>query len=239
MNPRFADAPARYARICGAIYLLIILLGMLGEIAVRAPTIAADNPAATAANLASAEPLWRAGIAGDLLMHLLDIPTIVIFYLLLRVVSQPLALTATVFNIAQSVVLTANKLLLVAPLLLATVTAATLPPEHARSLAYLSIQGHTYGFAIGLAFFGATCLIRGHLIAVSGFLPSALGRLLQLAGVCYLVNTFALLLAPSLWQAISPAILVPCFIGELALALWLTVKGIDREAWRLRAQATR
>jgi len=49
--------------------------------------------------------------------------------------------------------------------------------------------------------------------------------------LCYLTNSFALLLAPDFESRIFPAILIPAFIGELSLALWLTVKGIDTAKW--------
>src|SRR4030095_5432341 len=53
----------------------------------------------------------------------------------------------------------------------------------------------------------------------------------QFAGVCYLVNSFALLIAPSLARALFPAILLPPFIGESALCLWLLFKGVDVPRW--------
>lgn len=51
---------------------------------------------------------------------------------------------------------------------------------------------------------------------------------------CYLVNSFALLLAPSFAAAIFPAVLMPAFVGELALTLWLIVTGVNMEQWRQR-----
>jgi len=56
--------------------------------------------------------LWRAGIAGDLLMQVADILTIIIFYLLLRPISRSLALMSTAFNLIQTAVLALNKLAL-------------------------------------------------------------------------------------------------------------------------------
>jgi hypothetical protein len=53
-----------------------------------------------------------------------------------------------------------------------------------------------------------------------------------LAGLSYLINSFALLLAPSFAASIFPAILMPAFIGELALCLWLIVKGVNLERWQ-------
>jgi hypothetical protein len=39
--------------------------------------------------------------------------------------------------------------------------------------------------------------------------------------VSYLINSFALLLSPSLAAILFPAVLLPAFVGELLLTLWL------------------
>lgn len=50
--------------------------------------------------------------------------------------------------------------------------------------------------------------------------------MLALAGVSYLVNSLALLLAPAVASALFPAVLLPAFVGELSLALWLIARGV-------------
>jgi len=223
----FERSPVRYARIGGWIYLAIIVLGLFGEAWVRGTLVVSGDPAATAANIQGAASLWRLGVAGDLLMHVLDVPLIVILYLLLRPVSSGLALLSTVFNVVQTAVLAANKLTLLAPILLLEGSANALPAEVAQGLAYVAITAHGYGFGVGLVFFGFACLVRGYLIMHCDYLPRTLGYLLLAAGACYLVNSFALLLSPDLASALFPLILLPAFVGELSLALWLVLKGVD------------
>jgi len=67
--------------------------------------------------------------------------------------------------------------------------------------------------------------------------PKALGVLMQIAGLSYLTNSFALPLAPTFADRIFPAILVPAFVGEASLCLWLLVKGVNVEKWKLQASA--
>jgi hypothetical protein len=229
-------SPARLARIAGWLYLAIIVLGICGELVVRGALVVPRDPAATLERIAHAQSLWRAGVAGDLLMHVLDIPVMVIFYLLLRPVNHGLALLATLLNLVQTAVLAVNKLTLLVPILLVENPAyvQALPEVQRQALSYLAINAHAYGFGIGLVFFGFTCLVSGHLIARSGFLPKVLGVLFQIAGLSYLANSFALLLAPSLAAALFPAVLLPAFVGELALCLWLIVKGVDERRWEQR-----
>ncbi len=46
------------------------------------------------------------------------------------------------------------------------------------------------------------------------------------AGASYFVNSLAGILAPRLSESLLPWILLPAFVAELSLALWLTVKGV-------------
>ncbi len=232
----FESSPQPYVRLGGVIYLAIIALGIFGEMLVRGSLVISGDATATAIGISTSRFLWFAGITGDLLMQLLDLPLIVLFYLLLRSVSEGLAWSATLINLVQTAVLVANKLNLVAVAFLLENAGylSALPVEQRHALSYLAIRLHEYGLAIGFIFFGFACLVHGYLIFRSRLFPATLGVLLFVAGLSYLTNSFALLLAPSLASAMFPAVLLPALIGELALALWLCVKGIDIEAWRQR-----
>jgi hypothetical protein len=232
-------SPQVYARIGGALYLVIIVAGIFGEMFVRNGLIVSGDAAATAHNIAASPLLWRIGIAGDLVMHICDLPLILIFYVLLRPVGRNLALLYVLFTLTQTTVLVASKLALLTPLFLSGGAAylAAFDPQQLDAMAYLSIRADAYGFAFGLIYFGCACLVLGHLIARSTFLPRILGRLIQLAGACYLVNSFALILAPPIANRLFPAILLPALIGEASLCLWLLVKGVDVAKWQARARA--
>lgn len=129
--------------------------------------------------------------------------------------------------------LVANILNLLAPILLPGHAGGlgTFSPEQLHELYYLAIKAHGYGFGVGLIFFGFACLCGGYLIFKSGYLPRILGVLMALAGLSYLVNSLALLLAPALASALFPAVLVPAFVGELSFALWLTFRGVNMQQW--------
>lgn len=232
-------SPQAYARIAGVLYLINILAGLLGEMFIRNAMIASGDAAATAANIAHSPLLWRVGIAGDLIMQATDVPLMMIFYVLLKPVNKNLALMAMLFTLVQTAALVANKMNLMTPLFLSTDAGylQVFTPQQLQALAYVAIKAHAHGFGIGLIFFGFECLITGYLVFKSGFLPSILGIAMQIAGVCYLVNSFALVLAPALADALFPAILLPCFVAELAFCLWLLVKGIDLSKWTAQTRA--
>jgi hypothetical protein len=235
-NTVLGTTPNKYVRAAGVAYLIIILAGLLGETFVRGTLVVAGDPAATAQRLGAAPLLWRAGIAGDLLMHLLDIPVMFVLYTLLKPLHRGVALMALLANVVQTAVLALNKLNLLLPVFLLGDAAflRALEPAQRQALAYVFIQAHSYGFGIGLLFFGVTCLGWGYLISRSEFLPRLLGRMMLVAGLCYLVNSFALIVAPSVASQLFPYIMLPPFVAETALAGWLAVKGVNMPAWQAK-----
>jgi Domain of unknown function (DUF4386) len=107
-------------------------------------------------------------------------------------------------------------------------------PQQLHVLAYLSAKVFEYGFGVSLVVFGCACLVTGYLIFKSGFWPKTIGLLIQLAGLCYLINSFALILAPDVAGMLFPGILLPSFIGEASFCLWLIVMGVNVPAWEKR-----
>jgi len=227
----FEDSPQLYARIAGILYLTIIIAGMFGELLVRNKLIVYGDATATANNIMNSDFLWRSGISADLIMHICDLPVMIILYYLLRPVSKKLALLNLSFNLIQTAVLVLNKLNLLAALFFLgdAEYLKSFSPDQLHTLSYLSIKLHDFGFGIGLIFFGFVCLIEGYLFFKSGYFPKTIGVLMSIAGLCYLTNSFALLLAP---QFSSIALLMPCLIAELSLSLWLIFKGVNLPIWK-------
>ena len=234
-------SPQVYARIGGVLYLLLILVGMFAVIFVRDKLIVSGDAAATAKNIIANELLWRFGIVADLVMHVFDVPIMLIIFVLLRPVNKNLALLVLLFNLIQTAVLVANKLNLIWPLLqLGSMDYINaVEPNQLYTQVYLFIKMHDIGFGVGLIFFGFVCLIEGYLIFKSGFLPKAIGVMMQIAGICYLTNSFALILVPKFASMLFPMILVPSFLAELSFALWLIVKGVNVTRWKEKEAALR
>jgi hypothetical protein len=227
------SAPQRYARIGGVLYLGNIVLGVVGQV-VQADVIVSGNPAATAAKIVSAESLWRLGIASEFVALVCATVLAMIYFVLFKPVSRELNLLATFLRLIAIAVEATVAMNLVVALLVLTSTPAgkAFAPAQLDALANLAIRSYGYGFGVALLGFGFCFLVHGYLIMRSTFLPRTIGVLIQIAGLCYLANSFALFLAPSLEDRIFPAILAPAFVGELSLCLWLIVKGVDVDRWR-------
>jgi hypothetical protein len=205
----------RYARIGGALYLVIIVAGIVGPLITRELLIVPHDAVATAHNIAASPGLWRLGIVLDVVAQLCDVPVMLILFLLLSPVNKNVARLALLFNIVQTATLVANQLTLVA--------AGLLSPDQ-PALADVALRTYSVGEPLGLVFFGFTCVLEGYLIRHSGYLPWILGLLMQIAGVAYVANSFLLLLAP---DVASILFLIPTVVAELSLALWLVVKAVD------------
>ena len=234
-------SPQVYARIGGLLYLLIIMAGMFAEVFVRNKLFVSGDATATANNIINSPFLWRIGISADLIMQICDLPVMLILYLLLKPVNKNIALLNLLFNMIQTAVLVANKLNLLNALFLLgdAEYLKTLDPNQLHSLSYLSIKLHEFGFGIGLIFFGIVCLLEGYLIYKSGYFPKTIGLLMQIAGVCYLTNSFALILFPKLANNLFPIILIPPLIAELSLCLWMIFKGVNLSVWDKKIQSGR
>ncbi|MFQ6601338.1 DUF4386 domain-containing protein [Flavobacterium sp. C3NV] len=227
----FESSPQLYARIAGILYLVIILMGIGAEALVRNKLFVSGDANATANNIMHADFLWKMGITADLIMHICDLPVMIILYYLLKPVSKKLALLNLSFNLIQTAVLVLNKLNLLAALFFLgdAEYLKSFTPDQLHTLSYLSIKLHDFGFGIGLIFFGFVCLLEGYLIFRSVYFPKTIGVLMTVAGICYLTNSFVLILAP---QFSSIALLMPCLLAELSFSLWLIFKGVNLSIWK-------
>ena len=181
-----------YARLAGLGYLVIIVTGIFAEFFVRSSIIVPGDATATAANLLGAQDLFRLGIAGEFLMLLSDAGLALALYVIFRPYSRNLALLAAFFRLAHAAVVGGNLLNTWVPLLLLgdAPYLSAFAPEQLDALALLFLNVHSFGYVIGLTFFGVHCLVLGYMAARSGFVPRVLGVLLIIAGLGYLTDSF-------------------------------------------------
>jgi hypothetical protein len=226
-------SPQFYARLAGALYLALIALGAFGEV-VRGRIVVAGDAATMAANLVSMESMWRMGIVAEFLALLCATVLAMIYFFLLRPVGKELNLLATFLRIVAITVQGVAVMNLVSALfpLGSAAYLGAFTDDQRHALMSLAIRAHAQGYGLALLFFGACFLAHGRLIFQSGFLPRALGVMIQVAGLCYIMNSLAQFLAPALQDRIFPAILLPCLVAELSLGLWLLAKGVDVEKWK-------
>lgn len=233
-------SPQLLARIAGALYVTIIIFGIFGEMFVRERLVAWGDPTATAERILASESLWRFSVAAEISYLLCAVVLAVIFLVLLRPAGRDLALLMVLFNLVAITVEAVGRLQLVTALstLRSAETLSAFEPGQVHALAYLSLQAHGRGWSIALLFFAGFCVVSGCLIYRCRYLPRLLGALMVLAGLGYLLDGFSLILSPAFQALVFPFTLLPAFVAESALALWLLVRGVDvPEFERARAAA--
>lgn len=235
------SSPRLKARFAGVCYLITIGAGIFALFFVGNALIVRDDPAATASNILASESLFRLGFAADLIAGAAYVAVTAILYVLLRPVSRTLSLIAAFFSLVGIAIGAVNLVNYAAPLVFlgGTQYLATFTPDQLQALAltFLKLQGR--GLNIGLIFFGFYCSLIGLLIFKSTFFPRILGVLMALAGASYLINGFAIILAPAFAAHLIPYIFAPILVGEVSLCLWLIVIGVNVSKWEKKAGAAR
>ncbi len=221
----------RTGRLAGGFYLLLFVAGIVAEFAIRSQLIVPGDPTATAAEIAAAEGLFRWGIAADLIMIISDIALALLFYELLKPVSRLLALGAALFRLAQATALGINLLNLFIGLSFVTGAEglSALAEPTAQTLGLLFLEAHGIGYSLALVFFGVALAILGYLIIKAPYMPSILGYLILIAAAGYLTDSFAKVILVDYGRhadIFDMAVFTPAFVAELALSLWLLIRGV-------------
>lgn len=216
------------ARLTGAHYALIIILGLFAELAVRSTIRVPANPSITALAIQEDLLLVQVGFVADVLVFLADAVVAVLLYVLLRPAGKALALTAAALRLTGTAIYGANLLHMLAAWLLAGgqmawMTALSQPQMNELALFFLEL--HAWGYDLGLVFFGLHCMALGPLLWRSGAFPGVLGILMVLAGLGYWVGSFTRFLAPGAVDTVEPVYVLP-LVGELAFTGWLLIRGV-------------
>lgn len=234
------SSPKRAARIAGAAYLVTVIAGLFAEIGVRGKLIDYGNAAATAHNVVAAETLYRLGFAADIVGGVGYLVVTVVLYELLKPVNRTLSLLAGAFSAIGISVGAVAALAHLAPLLLLKdAYMAPFTTAQLQAAALLALKLHARAYWIALVFFGCYEALLGYLIAKSTFFPRALGVLVALAGCAFIVNSFALFILPPVGNVLNPYLLALDGIGEIALTLWLLIRGVNAQKWAETARALR
>ena len=233
MIERIGEAPRRtVARIAGVLYLLDILTSLLGDSLAGHAHVVPGNAAATAASIIAHQPLLRLGVAANLFATACYAAVTVLFYALFKVVNKSLARLVMVTSLTALAIWTSGSLSELAATLVLPGGDASGPRAEHQGLMLLEWNAHASD--LGLAVFGAYCLLIGYLIVKSAFQPRVLSILMTLGGIGLLTY-----LSPSLARDLYPYNAAPALVAETSLMLWLLVKGVNVQQRKQWASAAR
>jgi hypothetical protein len=221
-----AGSPKRLARIAGLLYLAVGILGGFAFAAVYSTMYIPGDAAATSRNLVAHEGLIRIGVAADLIQVTAWVLLSLTLYALLRHVSAYAARAMVVLVAIGASISCLNILFEFQGMRVATDAAYLAAAAGSNALPMLMLDLQHYGYAIAGIFFGSWLVPLGYLAFKSGMFPRALGIVLVVGGIGYLVDTLATFVAPELTPIVHPLAALLGIVAEVWTLAYLLVKGV-------------
>jgi hypothetical protein len=214
-------------RVAGLWYLLLVILGPLRLIYIPTKLFVHGDASATAANIAAHQWLFRAGMVSDLFAAIVLIFLTLAFFRLFKDVDQPLAILVVILGGVMpallyfvNVVSDSGALMIVqAPDYLSVFT----QPQR-DALVLLLLRLHDAQNTAAEMLWGLWLIPLGILTYRSRFLPRFLGVWLAINGIAYVTLCLMGELLPQYGAKLFVAF-QPALFGELAIMLWLVLKG--------------
>src|SRR5713226_9272315 len=221
-SQRKAARIAGLACLISFVTVVAVNFGIFARLAVR------GDPAQTARNILAHERLFRIGVAGDMLYCVGVVVLLTALYVILKPVSQNLALLAAFGRLAQGLTwLLATLNLFTALRLLSDADYShAFGPDQLPALARLYLSGFD-AYYVGLLFWGLGATVGSYLWFKSNYIPRALAAFGVISGAWCAACTFVFYIFPdfskvvNLWWFDSPMA-----IFELVLSFWLLFMGI-------------
>lgn len=216
------------ARIIGALYLLNIVAGMFSLIYVPGQISGHGDPAATVRNIIAHSTLFRAGIAAALFCYMEFMLLPLLLYRLLGAVNRNVATLMVVLALV-SVPLSIASLqyrLDILSVLGDTPWLRALDAAQLQARVMLRLAAYDNALVTAQVFWGLWLIPFGWLVIRSRQLPRALGALLMLGGVSYVVDVLGQLLVGGYNDLpLAGYVTLPAAMGEIGICLWLLGMG--------------
>ena len=216
------DAQRRWAKIAGASLVLICSIGILSN-----NLVVTGNAAATAHNIMTHELQFRIGTVGELIMLNGDILLAGALYALLKPIDANLALLGAFWRLGNAFILAVGIVVTLVALDLLSdahyLTAFRTDQLQAEARQFLDIHGTAA--EIGLIFFGLGAATHAYLLWKSRYIPRLLSGLYLIMASEVVVSCFLILIVPAVDAVIDPWFILPDFVVELAVGLWLLIRG--------------
>lgn len=220
-------APRNPGRVAGLWYLALVFLGPLRLIYIPEKLFVTGDATATASNIAAHEWLFRFGMVDDLIAAVVLVYLTLVFYRLFKDVDVHLAVLVVILGGVMPGLLYFVNVATDASVLLIVRGAAFLSafdkPQR-DALAMLLLRQHSHLNTAAETLWGLWLVPLGMLVFRSQFLPRFLGVWLFINGIVYVLLSFTGVLFPQysdmafLWAQ-------PALFGEMALMLWLVIRG--------------
>jgi hypothetical protein len=233
MNAQHPEAsPTVRGRILAALYLVVVVCGIVGQAVIADSFVTANDAGATAANIRDNPALYRLAFTIFMVEMIAQVVTSLLFYDLLKPVNRSVARIAAVVGITGAGIKTFARLFYYAPLILlgGAPYLSALGPSQLDAWSQVFIRLNSQGAAIALIFFGVESILGGWLVYRSGFLPRFLGVLSMIGGLGWLTYLW-----PPLGNQAFMFVALFALVGLTVKIGWLFIRGVDDARWRERA----
>jgi len=225
--------PSRTAKLAGFLYVSLIPLGVFGIMYIPNNLIVSGNMAATVALIMEHELIFRLSILSAFTVQLVNLVLVFLLYQLLKPVNKRYAALMVMCILVAAPIAMLNELNLLAVLMLLSGSEylAVFNVDQIHSMISVLLEMHELGIQIASIFWGLWLLPMGYLIIKSGYLPKIIGVLLIVASFGYLVDSINAFIFPNVGIQFSEFL----FLGEILIAFWLAIKGVDVNQWQKRS----
>jgi hypothetical protein len=200
--------------------------GFFAMVYVPSKLIVHGNAAATANNIAVSETLFRLGIVAQLIGQAGFIFVALALYDLLKGVNRRYASLMVTLVVVAIPIAFLNELNSIAALVLVRgadfLSIFEKPQRDALAMLFLNL--HFHGLVIDEIFFGLWLLPLALLVYRSRFLPRFLGVWLAIDGFAWVILSLTGVLLPQYYDKVF-TYCQPASFGEVALMLWLVIRG--------------
>ncbi len=230
-------SPTKFARIIGALYLVLVFVGPVAFFMGRTSVVVPDDANATMANLMASGSMFRLGMVAETIIVLVEIVISAMLYVLFLPVNRALSLASSFARFAQAILQAVNLMTAVPALVVLGGVGylSAFSSEQMNALVQLFLDTNAFVIMIWGLVFGFHLVLLGYLVYTSRFLPKLLGVLLFIAAAGYLLQSYGHLLVPQYDSVLATVVIILSIPGELAFTFWLLIKGVDDVAWEERA----
>lgn len=217
----------RLARITGALFVVIAVLGMVGPGIIQSLVVEGD-PGATADKVRGALPLVSGGLALWVVLLAADTAAAFTIHGIFEPTNRVFSFIAAAFRLVYVAIAGAALSGLYDAVLMVTSPQRAGTDLAQRQIATLaSLDAFNSGFVVALAFFGIHVAALGVLLYRTRYVPRVLGGVVVIAGASYLVHSVASFFIADQTGLAGPIVLAPAALGEIGLTIWLLVKGVN------------
>lgn len=220
----------RKAAIITGIAILIMTIAAVSatDLTIGSLTVS-DNVAATTNNIKASEMLFRVGIFSWLITLICDVLAAWGLYIFLKPVNKDLSLIMAWLRLVYVALLGTALLNYIKVLLLISGAdyVSAFGVDQFQSQVMLLVNSFDKMWSVGLIVFGLHIALVGYLAFKSGYIPKILGILLIIAFAGYVITNLGNLLLPDYdnYKTILGLIFIIPMLSEVALGLWLLIKG--------------